>query len=122
MIYQLITNGENILENFNLYLGIENLHSLFSNDIKTSVPVLKNYSDEDQLYLTKLKNILDKEAEYDLIFSSVPKGFEVEKFVLKNLLNENELFSKKEGITEPRLPKTLPYLTTENLICFFNPL
>ncbi len=78
-------------------LHAENLVSLFSNDIKTSVPVLKNYSDEDQLYLTKLKKILDKEAEYDLIFSSVPKGFEVEKFVLKNLLNENELFSKKEG-------------------------
>ena len=33
MIYQLITNGENMLESFNLYLGIENLHSLFSNDI-----------------------------------------------------------------------------------------
>ena len=33
MIYQLIINGENIFETFNLYLGIENLHSLFSNDI-----------------------------------------------------------------------------------------
>ena len=33
MIYQLIINGENIFEIFNLYLGIENLHSLFSNDI-----------------------------------------------------------------------------------------
>ena len=33
MIYQLIINGENIFESFNLYLGIENLHSLFSNDI-----------------------------------------------------------------------------------------
>jgi len=32
MIYQLIINGENIFESFNLYLGIENLHSLFSND------------------------------------------------------------------------------------------
>ena len=32
-IYQLIINGENIYEIFNLYLGIENLHSLFSNDI-----------------------------------------------------------------------------------------
>ena len=32
MIYQLIINGENIFETFNLYLGIENLHSLFSND------------------------------------------------------------------------------------------
>ena len=32
-IYQLIINGENIFEIFNLYLGIENLHSLFSNDI-----------------------------------------------------------------------------------------
>ena len=33
MIYQLIINGENIFETFNLYLGIENLHSLFSNDV-----------------------------------------------------------------------------------------
>ena len=33
MIYQLIINGENIFDSFNLYLGIENLHSLFSNDI-----------------------------------------------------------------------------------------
>ena len=33
MIYQLIINGENISETFNLYLGIENLSSLFSNDI-----------------------------------------------------------------------------------------
>ena len=33
MIYQLIINGSNIFESFNLYLGIENLHSLFSNDI-----------------------------------------------------------------------------------------
>ena len=33
MIYQLIINGENIFEIFDLYLGIENLHSLFSNDI-----------------------------------------------------------------------------------------
>ena len=33
MIYQLIINGENIFETFNLYLGIENLHLLFSNDI-----------------------------------------------------------------------------------------
>ena len=30
--YLLIVNGENIFENFNLYLGIENLHLLFSND------------------------------------------------------------------------------------------
>ena len=30
--YQLVMNGVNIFENFNLYLGIENLHSLFSND------------------------------------------------------------------------------------------
>ena len=33
MIYQLIINGENFFEIFYLYLGIENLHSLFSNDI-----------------------------------------------------------------------------------------
>ena len=33
MIYLLIINGENIFEIFDLYLGIENLHSLFSNDI-----------------------------------------------------------------------------------------
>ena len=33
MIYQLIINGENIFETFNLYLGIENLHALFSNDV-----------------------------------------------------------------------------------------
>ena len=33
MIYQLIINGENIIGIFNLYLGIENLSSLFSNDI-----------------------------------------------------------------------------------------
>ena len=33
MIYQLIINGESIFEIFDLYLGIENLHSLFSNDI-----------------------------------------------------------------------------------------
>ena len=33
MIYQLIINGQNIFDSFNLYLGIENLHSLFSNDI-----------------------------------------------------------------------------------------
>ena len=33
MIYLLIINGENIFESFDLYLGIENLHSLFSNDI-----------------------------------------------------------------------------------------
>ena len=33
MIYQLIINGENIFESFDLYLGIENLHALFSNDI-----------------------------------------------------------------------------------------
>ena len=32
MIYQLIINSGNIFETFNLYLGIENLHSLFSND------------------------------------------------------------------------------------------
>ena len=33
MIYLLSINGENIFESFNLYLGIENLYSLFSNDI-----------------------------------------------------------------------------------------
>ena len=33
MIYQLIINGENIIGSFNLYLGIENLYGLFSNDI-----------------------------------------------------------------------------------------
>ena len=33
MIYQLIINSENIFIIFDLYLGIENLHSLFSNDI-----------------------------------------------------------------------------------------
>ena len=33
MIYQLIINGENIFDIFDLYLGIENLHLLFSNDI-----------------------------------------------------------------------------------------
>ena len=33
MIYQLIINGESIFGIFDLYLGIENLHSLFSNDI-----------------------------------------------------------------------------------------
>ena len=33
MIYQLITSGQNIFDSFDLYLGIENLHSLFSNDI-----------------------------------------------------------------------------------------
>ena len=33
MIYQLIINGENIFAIFDLYLGIENLHLLFSNDI-----------------------------------------------------------------------------------------
>ena len=33
MIYQLIINGESIFGIFDLYLGIENLHLLFSNDI-----------------------------------------------------------------------------------------
>ena len=33
MIYQLIINGESIFGIFDLYLGIENLHSLFSNDV-----------------------------------------------------------------------------------------
>ena len=33
MIYQLIINGENIIRSFDLYLGIENLYGLFSNDI-----------------------------------------------------------------------------------------
>ena len=33
IIYLLIINGGNIFESFDLYLGIENLHSLFSNDI-----------------------------------------------------------------------------------------
>ena len=33
MIYQLIINGESIFGIFDLYLGIENLHSLLSNDI-----------------------------------------------------------------------------------------
>ena len=33
MIYQLIINGENIIGSFDLYLGIENLYGLFSNDI-----------------------------------------------------------------------------------------
>ena len=33
IIYQLIINGENIFESFDLYLGIENLRSLFENDI-----------------------------------------------------------------------------------------
>ena len=33
MVYQLIINGGNIFESFNLYLGIEDLRSLFSNDI-----------------------------------------------------------------------------------------
>ena len=33
MFYQLIINGYNIFESFNLYLGIEDLRSLFSNDI-----------------------------------------------------------------------------------------
>ena len=32
IISQLIINGGDIFENFDLYLGIENLHSLFSND------------------------------------------------------------------------------------------
>ena len=32
MIYLIIINGENIFESFDLFLGIENLHSLFSND------------------------------------------------------------------------------------------
>lgn len=30
--YNLINSGESFFENFNLYLGIENLHALFSND------------------------------------------------------------------------------------------
>ena len=33
IVYLLIINGEKTLEIFDLYLGIENLHSLFSNDI-----------------------------------------------------------------------------------------
>ena len=33
LIYQLFINGENIFESFNLYLGIQNLYSLFSNDM-----------------------------------------------------------------------------------------
>ena len=33
IIYLLIINGESFFEIFDLYLGIENLHSLFSNDI-----------------------------------------------------------------------------------------
>ena len=33
IIYQLIIGGQNIFDIFDLYLGIENLHSLFSNDI-----------------------------------------------------------------------------------------
>ena len=33
MIYQLIINGASIFESFDLYLGLENLHLLFSNDI-----------------------------------------------------------------------------------------
>ena len=33
IIYQLIAGGQNIFDSFDLYLGIENLHSLFSNDI-----------------------------------------------------------------------------------------
>ena len=33
IIYQLISSGQNIIDSFDLYLGIENLHSLFSNDI-----------------------------------------------------------------------------------------
>ena len=32
IIYQLIINGENIFEIFDLYLGIENITALFSND------------------------------------------------------------------------------------------
>tara|TARA_B100001123_G_C15288426_1_gene1016519 strand:- start:1598 stop:2071 length:474 start_codon:yes stop_codon:yes gene_type:complete len=32
MIYQLVTNGEKLIHFFDLYSGIENLHSLFSND------------------------------------------------------------------------------------------
>ena len=32
IIYQLITSGLNIIDSFDLYLGIENLHLLFSND------------------------------------------------------------------------------------------
>ena len=32
IIYLLITNGQNIFDSIDLYLGIENLHSLFSND------------------------------------------------------------------------------------------
>ena len=33
MIYQLIINSENIFDIFDLYLGIENLYLLFSNDV-----------------------------------------------------------------------------------------
>ena len=33
MAYQLIINGGNIFESFDLYLGIENLYLLFSNDV-----------------------------------------------------------------------------------------
>jgi len=33
MIYQLIIICENIFDSFNFYLGLDNLHSLFSNDI-----------------------------------------------------------------------------------------
>jgi len=33
MIYLLLINGENIFGTFDLYLGIENLYSLFSNDM-----------------------------------------------------------------------------------------
>ena len=37
LIYQLIINGENFLSIFDLYLGIENLYSLFSNDTFLSI-------------------------------------------------------------------------------------
>ena len=32
IIYQVLANGENLIENFNLFLGIENLNLVFSND------------------------------------------------------------------------------------------
>ena len=37
LIYQLIVNGENFLSIFDMYLGIENLYSLFSNDTFLSI-------------------------------------------------------------------------------------
>lgn len=62
---------------------------------KTYTP--DGYTDNEQALLRQLKNnLLKNKPNNQVFYFQVPKGFRIEKFKTKNLLNEKELFSEEE--------------------------